>query len=57
MTIFRKRLLKGKKGQSIVEYAVILSFVVAAVVLLFSNIGVKGEVSKTFSLTASTLHN
>ena len=44
-----------EKGQGIVEYAVLLAFVVAIAVYLFSETGIKGEVSKTFSSTVSVL--
>ena len=45
---------KGK-GQGIVEYAVLLAFVVAIAAYLFADSGVKGEISNTFSRTVSTL--
>ncbi|MBO5635975.1 MAG: hypothetical protein J5906_00420 [Acidaminococcaceae bacterium] len=44
-----------EKGQGIVEYAVLLAFVIAIAAYLFSETGVKGEVSKTFSKTVSVL--
>ena len=44
-----------EKGQGIVEYAVLLAFVVAIAAYLFSETGVKGEISNTFSRTVSTL--
>lgn len=44
-----------EKGQGIVEYAVLLAFVVAIAAYLFSNTGIKGEVSNTFSKTVSVL--
>ena len=44
-----------EKGQGIVEYAVLLAFVVAIAAYLFSESGVKPEVSKTFSKTVSVL--
>lgn len=44
-----------EKGQGIVEYAVLLAFVVAIAAYLFSESGVKTEVSKTFSKTVSVL--
>ena len=44
-----------EKGQGIVEYAVLLAFVVALAVYLFGQSGVKSEVSKTFSKTVSVL--
>lgn len=47
---------KGK-GQGIVEYAVLLAFVVAIAAYLFADSGVKGEISNTFSRTVSTLQS
>ena len=45
-----------EKGQGIVEYAVLLAFVVAIAAYAFSGEnGIKGEVKSTFSDTASTL--
>ena len=44
-----------EKGQGIVEYAVLLAFVVAIAAWLMSSTGIKGEVSNTFSKTVSTL--
>lgn len=44
-----------EKGQGIVEYAVLLAFVVALAAYLFGQSGVKSEVSKTFSKTVSVL--
>lgn len=49
-----REFFKGK-GQGIVEYAVLLAFVVAIAAYLFSETGVKGEISNTFSRTVSTL--
>ena len=44
------------KGQGIVEYAVLLAFVVAIAAYAFSSdSGIKGEVKSTFSDTAATL--
>ena len=48
------RFLRGK-GQGIVEYAVLLAFVVAVAAYLFGNGGLKDGVSSTFSSTASVL--
>lgn len=47
----------GKKGQGIVEYAILLSFVVAVVAFLFTHGGLKDEVTATFNSTASILRN
>jgi len=45
-----------EKGQGIVEYAVLLAFVVAIAAYAFSSDnGIKGEVKASFSNTASTL--
>lgn len=44
-----------EKGQGIVEYAVLLAFVVAIAAWLMSSSGIQGEVSKTFEKTVSTL--
>lgn len=44
-----------EKGQGIVEYAVLLAFVVAIAAYLMSSSGLSGEVSKTLSKTVSTL--
>lgn len=49
-----REFFKGK-GQGIVEYAVLLAFVVAIAAYLFADSGVKGEISNTFSRTVSTL--
>ena len=38
-----------EKGQGIVEYAVLLAFVVAIAAYLFGNSGIKNEVTATFS--------
>lgn len=54
MLVSLRKLFK-EKGQGIVEYAVLLAFVVAIAAYLFSAGGVKEEVSKTFSKTVSTL--
>ncbi len=47
----------GKKGQGIVEYAILLAFVVVVVTFLFTIGGLKDEVIATFNSTASLLHN
>ncbi len=44
-----------EKGQGIVEYAVLLAFVVAIAAFLFGNTGIKDEISNTFSDTKSVL--
>ena len=54
MLICLKRFLRGK-GQGIVEYAVLLAFIVAVAAYLLGNGGLKEEVSSTFSSTTSVL--
>lgn len=49
-----RNFFKGK-GQGIVEYAILLAFVVAIAAYLFTAGGVKEEISSTFSKTVSTL--
>ena len=44
-----------EKGQGIVEYAVLLAFVVAIAAYLFNNDSIKNEVTATFNSTASIL--
>ena len=44
-----------EKGQGIVEYAVLLAFVVAIAAFLFNNGDIKNEVTATFNSTASML--
>ena len=44
-----------EKGQGIVEYAVLLAFVVAIAAYLFGNSGIKDEVTATFNSTKSVL--
>ena len=44
-----------EKGQGIVEYAVLLAFVVAVAAYLFSSTGIRGEVTATFQSTHSVL--
>ena len=45
-----------EKGQGIVEYAVLLAFVVAIAAYVFTgNNSLKTEISNTFSKTSSTL--
>ena len=44
-----------EKGQGIVEYAVLLAFVVAIAAYLFGSNSVKDQVTATFNKTVSTL--
>ena len=44
-----------KKGQGIVEYAILVAFVVAIAAFLISDTGLKNEVTATFNSTASIL--
>lgn len=53
----QRNLFCGKKGQGIVEYAILLAFVVALAAFLFTNGGLKDEVTATFNSTASILHS
>ena len=54
MLTSRRRFFK-EKGQGIVEYAVLLAFVVAIAAYLFTSSGIKNEVTATFSSTQSML--
>ena len=45
------------KGQGIVEYAILLAFVVAVAAFMFSRGGFKDEITATFSATSSVLRN
>ena len=55
MLVSMRKVLK-EKGQGIVEYAVLLAFVVAVAAYVFSgNSSLKTEISNTFSRTTSTL--
>ena len=45
----------SKKGQGIVEYAILLAFVLAIAAFLFADTGLKNEVTATFNSTASIL--
>lgn len=54
MLICLRRFLRGK-GQGIVEYAVLLAFIVAVAAFLLGNNGLKEGVSATFSSTNSVL--
>ena len=49
------RKLFTEKGQGIVEYAVIIAFVIAVAAYIFSDGGLKNEVTKTFSKTTSVM--
>ncbi len=49
------RKLYAEKGQGIVEYAVILAFVIAVAAYIFSDSALKDEVTKTFSKTTSVM--
>ena len=46
-----------QKGQGMVEYALILAFVVAVAVALTGNDGIRGAIKTTFSNVTSTLTN
>ncbi|MBQ3367139.1 MAG: hypothetical protein IJG43_10725 [Acidaminococcaceae bacterium] len=46
-----------ENGQGIVEYAILLAFVVAVAAFLFTQAGLKDEVTATFSSTASILRS
>ena len=54
MLISMRKFFK-EKGQGIVEYAVLLAFVVAIAAYLFTSSGIKNEVTATFESTASVL--
>ena len=57
MLISLRKIFK-EKGQGIVEYAVLLAFVVAVAAYVFSgDSSLKGAISDTFSNTVSTLQN
>ena len=47
----------GEKGQGIVEYALILAFVVALAIVLTQSDGVKGGIQNTFGNVTNTLAN
>lgn len=55
--LFQGKLFGAKKGQGIVEYAILLAFVVAVAAFLFTNGGLKDEVTATFNSTASMLRS
>ena len=46
-----------KKGQGIVEYAILLAFIIAVAAFLFTHGGLKEEVVATFNSTSSILTN
>ena len=54
-----KRFFLREEGQGVVEYAMLLGFVIILLIgLMLNNTGdVKTEVSKSFAKTASVLHN
>lgn len=54
MLISMRKFFK-EKGQGIVEYAVLLAFVVAIAAYLFTSSGIKDEVTATFASTESVL--
>lgn len=54
MLISMRKFFK-EKGQGIVEYAVLLAFVVAIAAYLFGSNGIKDEVTATFDSTKSVL--
>lgn len=54
MLISMRKFFK-EKGQGIVEYAVLLAFVVAIAAYLFTSSGIKDEVTATFNSTESML--
>ena len=54
MLVSLRKLFK-EKGQGIVEYAVLLAFVVAIAAYLFTSSGIKNEVTATFQSTESVL--
>ena len=51
------RKLFTEKGQGIVEYAVIIAFVIAVAAYIFNDGTLKNEVTKTFSKTTSVMQN
>ena len=55
--LLRQSAFYREKGQGIVEYAVLLAFVVAIAAFLFNNSGIKDEVTGPFVSTASILRN
>ena len=55
--LFELNAFCGKKGQGIVEYAILLAFMIAVAAFLFTHGGLKEEVVATFNSTASILSN
>ena len=55
--LFQHKSSCRKKGQGVVEYAILLAFIVAVAAFLFSHGGLKDEVTATFNSTASILNN
>ena len=55
--LLHRNLFCCKKGQGIVEYAILLAFVVSIAAFLFTNGGLKDEVTATFDSTASILRS
>ena len=47
----------SQKAQGIVEYALILAFVVALAVVLTSDGGLSGAINRVFGTTASQINN
>lgn len=46
----------SQKAQGIVEYALILAFVVALAVVLTSDVGLSGAINKVFGTTATQIN-
>jgi Flp pilus assembly pilin Flp len=59
MKILRKlqRLLKNEKGQTMIEYALVVVLIAIVLVFLFLNTGVKSGISGAGSRTASALNS
>ena len=51
------RIIFGKKGQGVVEYAILLTFIIVLAAFLFTTGGLRDEVTSTFNSTASILRN
>lgn len=58
MKIFRKlqSLVKNEKGQTMIEYALVVVLIAIVLVFLFLNSGVKSGISGAGSRTASALN-
>lgn len=57
MIMMRKiRKFLGEKGQGIVEYALILAFVVAVAAVLTNSDGIKGAIENVFSNVTTQLN-